>query len=88
MKGLAEGVEFIKHMNGLGKLHVFAAAPVIAMAAVEIAGLGQVPLESKGEHPRLLGAAQRARQPAAECAAGIMLECRAGAIEGEKEPPA
>ena len=52
--GAAELVELVEHMHGPGKVHAGAAAAVVAVAAVQVAGLGQVPLQGEGGHPPLV----------------------------------
>jgi hypothetical protein len=52
---LAEIVQLIEDTDRLWKGHLRAVAAVVAMAAVQVAGLGQVPLEGKGRYPRLVG---------------------------------
>ena len=50
----AELVELVEHAHGLGKVHAGATAAVVAVAAVQVADLGQVPLQGKGGHPALV----------------------------------
>ncbi len=55
MAGLAEGVQLVQHMPGLVQGHGRARAAVVAVAAMEVAGLGQVPLQGKGGYAGQFG---------------------------------